>query len=59
MADFFRHISDFWNAIMNELGRVLYAFTDYGDLFGKLKDMIADLLGKTADLAESAEQEQE
>ena len=56
MAKFFRGLSDFWNKIMNEMGRVISAYNPTsGELFDKLKDFIASILGKTAEAAENYE----
>ena len=59
MAKVLRGISDFWNLIQEELQRVLNAFLPAGgDAFSKIKDIIASLLGKTADAAEANEEEE-
>ncbi len=58
MAKVLRGISDFWNTIMEEMQRVISAFDpSKGDLFSKLKDLIASLLGKAAEEAEAQEEE--
>ena len=59
MAKVLRGISDFWNLIQEELQRVLNVFLPAGgDAFSKFKDIIASLLGKTADAAEAREEEE-
>ena len=53
MAKFFRSVSDFWNAIVDDLYSVISSYSVFGgELFGKVKDGIANVLGQTAKVAE-------
>ncbi len=56
MADFFAKLSEFWNSIMGDMQNVIAAFDkDGGGIFSQVKDLIASLLGKAAESAESLE----